>query len=232
MQYRIISLYGSYRGFLRLKENSDRLVVYKQGVPNNAKLFLVLRQKSRLVELKGDLVPLDINITDVLGAVIAIFKDNSWRIIMQGVVRGANIDMENIKRILWSDLNKRNISDEPPEQQSETLKQILTEADSLFSDEHTDRVETVQIKTNKSKNVFNPFYGTYPDSSWRKRRSPNGGIYLEGIARLAGERLHISAIPGSFFKNPQALERMGYTKYVKDDSGRGYWLRVRHIKHN
>ncbi len=231
MQYRIISLYGSYRGFLRLKENSGRLMVYKQGIPNNARLFLVIRQSSRFVELKGDTIPSDINITDVLGAITALFKDNSWRIIMQGVVRGANIDMKNLKHILWSELNKRSVSDEPPERQSETLKQILTEADSLFSDENTEPVEAEAIKTNKSKNVFNPFYGTYPDSSWKKRRSPNGGFYLEGIARLAGERLHISAIPGSFLKNPQALERMGYTKYVKDDSGRGYWLRVRHIKH-
>lgn len=232
----IINLYGTYRGFLRIREDEHDCIIDSRGIPDNARIFLITDHRKPPIEL-AEGSPITFSAREVSGALVAQRIDNAWNIIMQGSLRGQPKISDAEKRALWTGLNRAESEKKepapPPKEPSEALKSILSEAEVLFSENHGKRSEAPIQDTGgkpaqKGPRVFNPFSRTYPDSVWQQRRYRNT-ILLEGTARIADERLHIQAIPASFFPNDRTAERMGFAKLAYDDGGRSYRLRVRYI---
>ena len=154
---------------------------------------------------------------------------------MQGTVRGQPKIPDSAKRALWTELNRPASEPEPEKREpSEALKSILGQAEELFSENRdvpppkSDTQHQPTRGANRQNRVFNPFSSMYPDSRWQRRRFRNV-VMFEGTVELAGERLFVQAIPGGFSDNNPAFEKMGFTKFIRDDSGRGYRMRIKYI---
>ena len=113
MSMTIINLYGSYRGFLRISETDGGCTIVKRGVPDGARIFLITASASKPLEIEDNRNVLKINIRDIGGALAAHKIDGAWNIIMQGAINGRVRNMDAIKRVLWTDLNR------PPEPKPE-----------------------------------------------------------------------------------------------------------------
>lgn len=231
----IINLYGTYRGFLKIKDAPGGFTVERRGIPESARTFLILASKRTAYELQSDEIS-GLDIRDIAGVLVALRIDGAWNIIMQGTVRGKFRNTDAVTRELWTNLNRPEPVQAPPppkKEPSEALKSILNDAEILFSDENevvppNKTQNTKSQSSQSSRHAFNPFSKTYPDSVWQRRRFRNGFI-LEGTVHLAGERLRVQAVPGALISGDGMHEKMGFTRFARDDAGRGYWLRLKYI---
>ena len=72
----------------------------------------------------------------------------------------------------------------------------------------------------------------FPGISWRRVRYPGTRrYYLEGVGLVNGGRCIIYALPGENYP-AQPYRARGFTRFVRDVNGNGYWVKVKRTNNN
>ena len=101
----------------------------------------------------------------------------------------------------------------------------LLDSRALPQGPHDDRPQGI----GESHDAFNPFHSLFPRSVWRRVDYPGTDKhYYEGEAVKDDMKLFIQAIPGSHTNVPP--RKSGFRRFVRDNHGRGYWLKIRKIQ--
>lgn len=76
------------------------------------------------------------------------------------------------------------------------------------------------------------FPEAFPGISWRRVRYPGTRrYYLEGVGLVNGGRCIIYALPGENYP-AQPYRARGFTRFVRDVNGNGYWVKVKRTNNN
>lgn len=76
------------------------------------------------------------------------------------------------------------------------------------------------------------FPEAFPGVSWRRVRYPGTRrYYLEGSGLVNGARSTVYALPGEGYP-AQPYRARGYTRFVRDTNGNGYWVKVKRNGNN
>lgn len=72
-----------------------------------------------------------------------------------------------------------------------------------------------------------PFPEAFPGVAWRRVRYPGTRrYYLEGTGQVNGVRCTLYALPGESYP-AQPYRARGFTRFVRDVNGNGYWVKVK-----
>lgn len=250
----IINLHGQYRGFSRIRYDGSNILVSSKGTPNDCDMFFVYKNKT--LSLAQFLNESKIELNSLAGILIMqngrIIMEGTVRgsnynlspvkrmieyeqaaTLAQRRGPQSAMHQQPAKPQQESVLDSRAANRMPVQkatkQKSEALQQILSQAKELFGEGKPEKQEktTVENKTHKRNNTYNPFSATYPNSSWRVSKWRNIQ-YLESIIELEGERLHIQALPSSNV-SIDYMQSLGFTKLTKADNGTMFYMKIRHL---
>ena len=245
----LVCLHGMKTGYIKIYTDSDKLTYTERGIPKHSRIYVICNDRPYNIDYTDCKNISAVIVTDSDGNIImegnirghtAINEKSRANVLRKKeyqyktplkkdiVADYASTDYEQIKNV---HRNEEELSEiQSSEEHSPALNEILKKAEDLFSNsalpgESENIISAVNQNVQKQK--FNPFFSTYPDSTWRKITDKRGRlIRLEGKATVENQKLNIVALPINMYNEAYFIKN-GFQKHLKTDNGYMFRLKVK-----